>query len=71
MVSEVSQAQKDKGCHGFSHMWKIDPKINIYTKTSMIIHKLICRSCLQYWNDSMALREGGKGKENDRASTIS
>jgi hypothetical protein len=26
MVSEVSQAQKDKGHHVFSHMWKIDPK---------------------------------------------
>jgi hypothetical protein len=36
MLSEVSQDQKDKG-HVFSHMWKIDPKINIHTKTTMII----------------------------------
>jgi hypothetical protein len=34
MLNEVSQDQKQ---HMFSHMWKIDPKINIYTKTSMII----------------------------------
>jgi hypothetical protein len=26
VLSEVSQAQKDKGCHVFSHTWKIDPK---------------------------------------------
>jgi hypothetical protein len=26
IVSEVSQAQKDKICHIFSHMWKMDPK---------------------------------------------
>jgi hypothetical protein len=26
--------------HVFSHIWKIDPKINISTKTSMIIYKL-------------------------------
>jgi hypothetical protein len=37
MLSEVSQEQKDKGCM-FSLMWKIDPKINIHTKTSMIIY---------------------------------
>jgi hypothetical protein len=36
MLSAVSQDQKHKS-HVFSHMWKIDPKINIYTKTSMII----------------------------------
>jgi hypothetical protein len=38
MLSEVSQVQKDKGLYIFFHMWKIDPKINIYTKTSMIIY---------------------------------
>jgi hypothetical protein len=30
-LSEVSQAQKHKGCM-FSLMWETDPKINIYTK---------------------------------------
>jgi hypothetical protein len=45
MLSEVTQDQKHKS-HMFSHMWKIDPKINIYTKPSMIIYKLRCRSCL-------------------------
>jgi hypothetical protein len=30
-LSEVSQAQKHKGCM-FSLMWEKDPKINIYTK---------------------------------------
>jgi hypothetical protein len=45
VLSEVSQDQKHKS-HVFSHMWKIDSKINIYTKTSMIIYKLICRTCL-------------------------
>jgi hypothetical protein len=38
MLSEVSQDKKHKR-HFFSHMWKIDPKINIYTKTRMIIYK--------------------------------
>jgi hypothetical protein len=46
MLSEVSQAQKDKG-HMFSltHRRQIQ-KINIYTKTNMIICKLLCRTCL-------------------------
>jgi hypothetical protein len=26
----VNQAEKDKGHHVFSHMWKIGPKINIH-----------------------------------------
>jgi hypothetical protein len=52
-------------------MWKIDPKINIYTETSMIIYKLSCRTHLQQWNYSMELREREKGKENDTASVIS
>jgi hypothetical protein len=42
-------------------------KILTYTKTSMIRYELIHRT----WNSSVELREGGKGKENDRASTIS
>jgi hypothetical protein len=45
MLTEVSQAQKHKN-HIFSHTWKIDPKINIYTKPNMIIYKLSCRTCL-------------------------
>jgi hypothetical protein len=55
----------------FSHMWKIDPKINIYTKTSITIYKLTCRTCLKQWNCSMELRERGKGKGNDKALVIS
>jgi hypothetical protein len=39
MLTEVSQNQKQKR-HVFSHTWKIDPKITIYAKTSMIIYKL-------------------------------
>jgi hypothetical protein len=31
MLSEVSQDQKHKR-HAFYHMWKTDPKINIFTK---------------------------------------
>jgi hypothetical protein len=42
MLSEVSQDQKQKSCHVFSHTWKTDLKMNIYTKTSMIIYKLRC-----------------------------
>jgi hypothetical protein len=60
-----SETQK---MHVFSHMWKIDPKINIHTKTSIIMYKLRYRTC--WWNYSMELRERGKGKENDRASVI-
>jgi hypothetical protein len=46
MLSKVSQAQKDKG-HMFSliHERQIQ-KVNIYTKTCMIIYKLRCRTCL-------------------------
>jgi hypothetical protein len=45
-------------------MWKTDPKINIYIKTSTIIYtnsdvKHVCNS----GNYSMELRERGKGKE--------
>jgi hypothetical protein len=43
MFSEVSQAQKDKGCmFSLTHGKQIQ-KINIYTKTS--IYKLMCRTC--------------------------
>jgi hypothetical protein len=44
MLSEISQLQKDKGSMFSSHMWKINPKDNIYTKPSFFIHKLICRT---------------------------
>jgi hypothetical protein len=71
MLSEVSQAQKDKGCHVFYHQWKIDPKDKHIHKISMITYKLICRTCFQSWNYSMELREGGKGKDNDRQQAIS
>jgi hypothetical protein len=49
----------------------MDPKINIYTKTSMILYKLSCRTYLEQCNYSMELGERGKGKENDSASVIS
>jgi hypothetical protein len=45
MLSEVSQNQTQKP-HVLFHRWKIDPKINIYTKTSVIIYKLRCRTCV-------------------------
>jgi hypothetical protein len=46
MLSEVSQAQKDKSCmFPLIHGTQIQ-KINIYTKASMIKYKLICRTCL-------------------------
>jgi hypothetical protein len=51
----------------FAKEW---PKINIHTKTNMIIYKLNCRTYLQQWNYSMQLGEREKGKKNDRASTI-
>jgi hypothetical protein len=40
-------SEKQKA-HVFSHAWKTDPKINIYTKTSIIIYiyKLSGRICL-------------------------
>jgi hypothetical protein len=43
MLSEVSQDRNTK-VHVFSHTWKVDPNLNMYTKTNMIIHKLICRT---------------------------
>jgi hypothetical protein len=46
-------------------------KMNIYTKTNMIIYNLIGRTCLYQWNYSMELGERGKGKENGRASVVS
>jgi hypothetical protein len=56
MFSEVSQAQKHRVLV-FSHMWKIDPKINIYTKTSMIIYKLRCRTSFLQWNSEKEGKE--------------
>jgi hypothetical protein len=32
--------------------------------------QLICRACLSEWDYSMELKERGKVKKNDRASTI-
>jgi hypothetical protein len=68
MLSELSQAQKDKG-HVFL-LYLVDPKDNHIHKNKTILYKLICRICLQQWNYSMELKERGKGKESDRASTI-
>jgi hypothetical protein len=45
MLSEVRQDQKHKR-HIFPHTEKIDSKINICTKTSMIMYKLKHRTCL-------------------------
>jgi hypothetical protein len=56
--------------HVFSLMWKIGTKINICTKTGMIMYKLRWRTCLLQWNYSMELGERGKGNENDRALVI-
>jgi hypothetical protein len=33
--------------HDFSHTWKTEPKMNMYTKTSKIIYKLGCRTTLR------------------------
>jgi hypothetical protein len=57
MLSEVSQDQKHK-----SHIWKIDPKINIYTKNKHDHYKLGCRTCSQPWNYSMELGKERKEK---------
>jgi hypothetical protein len=48
----------------FSRTWKIDPKTNIHTKTSVIIHKLRCRTCC---NRELLYGTQGKreGKENN------
>jgi hypothetical protein len=45
--------------HVFPHMGKIDPKINIYTKTSMIICKLRCRTLSRatLWNSGKEEKE--------------
>jgi hypothetical protein len=68
MLSEVSQAQKDKD-HIFSFICARQiRKINIYTKTNVIVYKLICRTfvIVELLYGSRGKREG---KENDRAST--
>jgi hypothetical protein len=44
-LSEVARIRNTKDTC-FCHMWKIDPKVNIYTKTSMIIYKLKSKTCL-------------------------
>jgi hypothetical protein len=46
MLSEVSQAQKDKG-HMFSLIrGRQIQKTNVYLKTNMIVYKLRCRTRL-------------------------
>jgi hypothetical protein len=34
MLNKVNQGQKTQKPHVFSHTWKIDPQINMYTKQS-------------------------------------
>jgi hypothetical protein len=46
MLSEVRQAQKDKNYMFTLICVRYIQKINIYTKTSMITYKHICRTCL-------------------------
>jgi hypothetical protein len=43
MQSEDIMLSETQQTHVFPHTGKTDPKINIYTKTSMIIYKLKCR----------------------------
>jgi hypothetical protein len=46
ILSDASQVQKDKG-HMFSLICgRWIQKINIYSKTNMIIYTFICRTCL-------------------------
>jgi hypothetical protein len=45
MLSEV-RLRKIKATFFFSHMWKVDLKVNIYSKTNMIIYKLRYGTCL-------------------------
>jgi hypothetical protein len=46
VLSEVSQAQKDKGRVFSLIRGRQMQKINMYTEPSMILHKLRCRTCL-------------------------
>jgi hypothetical protein len=46
MLNEVSQAQKDKDCMFSLICGRQIQKIRIYTKTNIIIRKLISRTCL-------------------------
>jgi hypothetical protein len=45
-VKSSKSGSETQRLHVFTHMWKIDPKINIYTKPNMITQKLRCRTCL-------------------------
>jgi hypothetical protein len=58
-LSEVSQDQQHKP-HVFSPTWKIDPKINIPTKTgshtnSVVEH--VCNSVTTLWNSGKERKE--------------
>jgi hypothetical protein len=46
MLSETNQAQEDKGLIFCLICGRQIQKINLYTKTNMIMYKLICRTCL-------------------------
>jgi hypothetical protein len=60
MLSEVSQDQKHKG-HVFSHTWKMDPKINTYTKQAQSYTnpdvERVCNSGTALWNSGKEGRE--------------
>jgi hypothetical protein len=47
--------------HVFSHRWKIDPKINIYTKTNMIytnsVAEHVCNSVTTLWKSGKERKE--------------
>jgi hypothetical protein len=45
ILSEVRFKNTNDAC--FPHTWKIDPKINIYTKIRMIIYKLVVECVLE------------------------
>jgi hypothetical protein len=57
MLSEVSQVQKDKGLFSLIYGRHLQ-KINVHTKTNMIIYTFICRTYLL----TVALG-GRRGKE--------
>jgi hypothetical protein len=54
MLGEVSQAEKDKGCMFSLICGRQIQRVNIYTKTNMIIFKLIaervCNTATVLWN---------------------
>jgi hypothetical protein len=75
MLTEVRLRKTKASCLNYifflrKYTWKIDPKINMYKNKHDHIQTQM-RNMFVTWNFCMELREGGKGKENDKASTIS